>query len=66
VSVDLRPVYVLQRKSTGLFLSSELFDVRSLKNAGRAPDYENAVETAQLNWPDGDWEIHTFYEPVGF
>jgi len=43
-----------------------LFEVRSLKLAGRAPDYENAVETAQINLPEGDWEVHTFYEPWGF
>jgi hypothetical protein len=65
VAVDLRPVFVIQRKSTGTFLHLDLFEVRSLKSAGRAPDYENALETAQMNMPDGDWEIHTFFEPWG-
>lgn len=65
MSVNLRPVWVVQRKSAGTFLHVELYDVRSLKLAGRAPDYESAVETAQLNIPDGDWEIHGFWEPWG-
>lgn len=65
MAVDLRPVWVIQRRSTGAFLHLELFDVRSLKLAGRAPDYESAVETAQINMPEGDWEIHQFYEPAG-
>ena len=65
MACDLRQVWVIQRKSTGTFLHVELYDVRSLKHAGRAPDYESAVETAQLNMPGGDWEIHQFYEPFG-
>jgi hypothetical protein len=65
MSIDLRPVWVIQRRSSGSFLHLELYEVRSLKNAGRAPDYDCAVETAQLNLPDGDWEIHQFFEPVG-
>lgn len=65
MAVDLRPVYVIQRKSAGTFLHSELYDVRSLKLAGRAADYESAVETAQINMPDGDWEIHQFFERFG-
>jgi len=65
MAVDLRPVFVIQRKSSGTFLHLDLFEVRSLKLAGRAPDFENAVETAQINFPEGDWEIHTFFEPWG-
>lgn len=65
MSVELRRVYVIQRKSTGMFLHLDLYDVRSLKHAGRAPDMDCAIETAQLNLPEGDWEIHTFFEPQG-
>lgn len=61
--VDLRRVWVVQQKSTGRFLSLELYLVKSLKNAGRAPDFECAHETGQLNL-DSDYEVHGFYEPV--
>lgn len=60
--LDLRRVWVVQQKSTGRFLSLELYLVKSLKNAGRAPDFECAHETGRLNL-DGDYEVHTFYEP---
>lgn len=59
---DLRRVWVVQQKSTGRFLSLELYLVKSLKNAGRAPDVECAHETGRLNL-DSDYEVHGFYEP---
>lgn len=61
--LDLRRVWVVQQKSTGRFLSLELYLVKSLKNAGRAPDFECAHETGRLNL-DVDYEVHGFYEPV--
>lgn len=61
--LDLRRVWVVQQRSTGRFLSLELYFVKSLKHAGRAPDFECAHETGRLNL-DGDYEIHSFYEPV--
>lgn len=61
--VDLRRVWVVQQKSTGRFLSLDLYLVKSLKHAGRAPDVECAHETGRLNL-DRDYEIHAFYEPL--
>jgi len=57
----LQHVYVIQCASTGRFLTSELEYAYSLKFAGRAPDYEHAVETARDHLDD-DFEIHEFYE----
>lgn len=57
----LRRVFVIQCKSNGMFLTWELGFAHSLKLAGRAPDYEHAVETAR-EWLDDDFEIHEFYE----
>lgn len=61
--LDVRRVWVVQQRSTGRFLSLELYLVKSLKNAGRAPDAECAHETGRLNL-DADYEVHGFYEPV--
>lgn len=63
VCQDLRRVWVVQCKSTGHFLHLDLFLVRSLKLAGRAPTLECAHETGRLNL-DGDYEVHSFYEPA--
>lgn len=60
--LDLRRVWVVQQKSTGRFLSLELYLVKSLKNAGRAPDFECAHQTGLINLA-GDYEIHSLYEP---
>lgn len=61
--VDLRRVWVIQDKATGMFLHRELYLVRSLKQAGRAPDPVCARETAEMNM-HGEYEIHAFYEPA--
>lgn len=61
--LEFRRVWVVQQRSTGRFLSLELYLVKSLKNAGRAPDFECAHETGRLNL-DEDYEVHSFYEPV--
>ena len=60
---DVRRVWVVQQKSTGLFLNLDLCLVRSLKHAGRAPDVECAHETGRLNL-ERDYEIHTFFEEL--
>lgn len=61
--LDVRRVWVVQRKSSGHFLNLDLCLVRSLKNAGRAPTFECAIETGRLNL-DGDFEVHSFFELV--
>ena len=58
---DLRQVWVIQDKETGMFLHLELYLTKSLKNAGRAPDPICARETAEMNM-DGEYEIHSFFE----
>lgn len=59
---DVRRVYVIQEKGTGLFLSEECFPVRSFSLAGRAPTREEAEDTARMNLKGVDFEIHTFLE----
>ncbi|WP_263770044.1 hypothetical protein [Propionivibrio soli] len=59
---DLRQVWVIQDKRSGMFLHLDLYLTRSLKEAGRAPDPLCAQETARLNL-SGPFEIHTFWEP---
>lgn len=61
--VDARRVWVVQQKSTGFFLHLDLYPVRSLKAAGRAPDLECALETGRMNW-ENDFEVFSFYEEV--
>ena len=59
---ELRRVWVIQDRATGMFLHLDLYLVRSLKQAGRAPDPLCAKDTAGMNM-DGPYEIHSFYEP---
>lgn len=61
---DVRQVWVIQSKSTGRFLHLELYLVRSLKLAGRAPTLECAHETGRMNL-GADYELHSFFEPIG-
>ena len=61
--LNVRPVWVIQQKSTGDFLHLDLYPTRSLKHAGRALDLECAHETGRLNL-DGDYELHMFYELI--
>jgi len=58
----LRKVWVIQDQETGAFLHLDLYLTTSLKDAGRAPDYACALETAELNM-HGPYEIHCFWEP---
>jgi len=57
----IRPVWVIQNRSSGLFLGHDLFLTRSLKDAGRCDDPESALDTAVCSLED-DFEIHKFYE----
>lgn len=59
--LNVRRVWVVQCKSSGHFLNLDLHLVRTLKQAGRAPDYECAIETGEINLP-GDYEVFSFYE----
>lgn len=59
--VDVRPVWVVQCRSNGFFLHLDLHLVRSIKEAGKAPDRECALETGFINLHD-DFEIFMFYE----
>lgn len=63
MDVQIRRVWVIQQRSTGMFLHLDLYPVRSLRLAGRAPDLECAHETGQMNF-GRDYELHSFYEPV--
>lgn len=54
-------VYVIQCKSTGEFLCSDLTYSRYLRDAGRLFDPTEAAETARFNL-DHDFLIDTFYE----
>jgi len=62
--VTFRQVFVIQCKSNGVFLTEELTYANSLRRAGRLYDIEEAQETARFNLSE-DYEIHSFYEPVG-
>lgn len=61
---DVKRVWVVQCKSTGHFLSADLCLVRSLRQAGKAPDLECALETGRLNF-DEDFEVFALLVPVG-
>jgi len=61
---NVRVVFVIQLKNSGLFLNSDCHPVRSLRLAGRAPDYDNAVETARWEFPGEEVEIHRIVELV--
>lgn len=61
---NVRVVFVIQLKNSGLFLNSDCHPVRSLRAAGRAPDYDNAVETARWECPGEEIEIHRLVELV--
>lgn len=46
---DVVQVFVIQERDSGLFLSTELHWVRSLKAAGRCRDLDEAHDTARAN-----------------
>lgn len=58
---DVTRVWVIQQRSTGLFLHLDLYPVRSLKQAGRAPTLECAHETGRMNF-ENDYELISFLE----
>lgn len=59
--LDVRKVWVVQCRATGQFLHLDLYLVRSLKLAGRAPSYECAMATGQENLEQG-FDVISFYE----
>ena len=61
--VRLVPCYVIQDRDTGLFLAETLDWVRSLRNAGRLHDPQEAADTAMDQSAPGEFEIHTLWEP---
>ncbi|MFA9439300.1 MAG: hypothetical protein QM803_18940 [Rhodocyclaceae bacterium] len=60
---NVRTVFVIQERNSGLFLSEELHWVRSLRRAGRCDDYEAAVDTGRMN-TDGEFDIHRLCELI--
>lgn len=58
--LDVRQVWVVQHRSTGLFLNPDLHLVRSIKEAGQAPDRECALDTGRINLDD-DFLIFDIY-----
>lgn len=59
--LDVRQVWVIQQRSTGLYLTNDLYLSRSLNDAGRCYDRESALDTGRINLED-DFQIHNFYE----
>lgn len=60
----LRKVYVIQFVECGLFITSEMGYCRSLADAGRLYDYDEAEEIALEEARNGDHcVIHSFWEP---
>jgi hypothetical protein len=60
---NVRVAWVIQERSSGLFLSEELHWVRSLKRAGKCDDREAAVDTARMN-TDCEFDVIPFVELV--
>ncbi|MEZ0233104.1 MAG: hypothetical protein ACAH12_09715 [Methylophilaceae bacterium] len=58
----MQRVFVIQCKSTGQFLTENLYYTKSLKRAGRLYDPQEAMDTADNNISDNDWEVHSFWE----
>lgn len=58
--LDVRHVFVIQQRSTGLYLTDDLFLSRSLRDAGHCPDRESALDTGRWNLQD-DFQVHDFY-----
>ena len=63
MQANVRIRYVIQCKSSGLFLAESLLWVRSFRNAGRCDSYEAAIDTAAMN-SDQQCEVHRVIELV--
>lgn len=59
--LDVRQVWVIQQRTTGLYLTNDLYLTRSLYDAGRCYDRESALDTGRINLED-DFQIQNFYE----
>ena len=58
----IRPCYVIQCKTNGLFLSEELSFVQMLSQAGVLHDKQEAVDTALDNLDAWDFEIFGYWQ----
>lgn len=58
---DLVQVWVIQDQRSGMFLRRDLGYARSLKEAGRLYDPQEAKDTARCQFGP-DYEIHSFWE----
>jgi len=61
---EIRPVYVIQDRVTGLFLTEELGFCKMLRDAGRLYDPEEAADTASDNLDPGEFDIVCFWDRV--
>jgi len=59
--LDVRKVFSIQQRSSGFWLTSELFLSKSFKDAGRCYDRESALDTGRINLED-DFQIVVYYE----
>lgn len=60
--VELVPCYVIQSKSSGLFLTEDMSYSPMVSKAGRIYDMQQAVETAVSFFDAGDFEIFSFWD----
>lgn len=58
---DVKQVFVIQDRESGLFLSESLAWVRPLKFAGRCFDFESAHDTARANTFE-PYDVVSFFE----
>lgn len=59
---EVIPSYVIQSRETGLFLTEELGFSKMFRDAGRLHDFEEAVDTAELNFDPGECDIVMFWD----
>ena len=59
--LDVVRVWVIQHRSTGMFLHTDLYLTRNFKEAGRCFDRESALDTGRLNLED-DFQLIDFLE----
>lgn len=58
--LNVRHVWVIQMRSTGLYLTEELGYSRLLRDAGRCDSREAALDTGRMNLDD-DFAVSDFY-----
>jgi hypothetical protein len=62
--LDVQRFFVIQNRETGAFLSPNLFWVKTLRQAGRLYDAQEAFDTAEHNNDGDSYDIISFYEQV--